>query len=139
MRDRMATKQEISRIVPGAELFFGESVAQYLADISDEAYSEEKEAVGFLLGGTYHDSRGDYAVVSGVTQDIAKASSAVGIFRSSLSGGDATQEDVRRAVSVFGYTRTYLIVIDAVQGAMGMYAVENGVARKVPSAMVESL
>lgn len=139
MRDRMATKQEISRIVPGAELFFGESVAQYLADISDEAYSEEKEAVGFLLGGTYHDSRGDYAVVSGVTQDVAKASSAVGIFRSSLSGGDATQEDVRRAVSVFGYTRTYLIVIDAVQGAMGMYAVENGVARKVPSAMVESL
>ena len=135
----MATKQEISRIVPGAELFFGESVAQYLADISDEAYSEEKEAVGFLLGGTYHDSRGDYAVVSGVTQDVAKASSAVGIFRSSLSGGDATQEDVRRAVSVFGYTRTYLIVIDAVQGAMGMYAVENGVARKVPSAMVESL
>ena len=139
MRDRMATKQEISRIVPGAELFFGESVAQYLADISDEAYSEEKEAVGFLLGGSYHDSRGDYAVVSGVTQDVAKASSAVGIFRSSLSGGDATQEDVRRAVSVFGYTRTYLIVIDAVQGAMGMYAVENGVARKVPSAMVESL
>ena len=135
----MATKQEISRIVPGAELFFGESVAQYLADISDEAYSEEKEAVGFLLGGSYHDSRGDYAVVSGVTQDVAKASSAVGIFRSSLSGGDATQEDVRRAVSVFGYIRTYLIVIDAVQGAMGMYAVENGVARKVPSAMVESL
>ena len=135
----MATKQELSRIVPGAELFFGESVAQYLADISDEAYSEEKEAVGFLLGGSYHDSRGDYAVVSGVTQDVAKASSAVGIFRSSLSGGDATQEDVRRAVSVFGYTRTYLIVIDAVQGAMGMYAVENGVARKVPSAMVESL
>ncbi len=135
----MATKQEISRIVPGAELFFGESVAQYLADISDEAYSEEKEAVGFLLGGSYHDSRGDYAVVSGVTQDVAKASSAVGLFRSSLSGGDATQEDVRRAVSVFGYTRTYLIVIDAVQGAMGMYAVENGVARKVPSAMVESL
>ena len=135
----MATKQEISRIVPGAELFFGESVAQYLADVSDEAYSEEKEAVGFLLGGTYHDSRGDYAVVSGVTQYVAKASSAVGIFRSSLSGGDATQEDVRRAVSVFGYTRTYLIVIDAVQGAMGMYAVENGVARKVPSAMVESL
>ena len=135
----MATKQELSRIVPGAELFFGESVAQYLADISDEAYSEEKEAVGFLLGGSYHDSRGDYAVVSGVTQDVAKASSAVGLFRSSLSGGDATQEDVRRAVSVFGYTRTYLIVIDAVQGAMGMYAVENGVARKVPSAMVESL
>ena len=135
----MATKQELSRIVPGAELFFGESVAQYLADISDEAYSEEKEAVGFLLGGSYHDSRGDYAVVSGVTQDVAKASSAVGIFRSSLSGGDATQEDVRRAVSVFGYTRTYLIVIDAVQGAMGMYAVENGVARKVPSAMVESI
>lgn len=135
----MASTEEISRIVPGAELFFGESVAQYLADISDEAYSEEKEAVGFLLGGYYNDVRGTYAVVSGVTQDVAKASSAVGIFRSSLSGGDATQEDVGRAASVFGYTRSYLIVIDAVQGAMGMYVIENGVARKVPSAMVESL
>ena len=113
--------------------------ARYCATLSDEAYSEEKEAVGFLLGGYYHDVRGTYAVVSGVTQDVAKASSAVGIFRSSLSGGDATQEDVGRAASVFGYTRSYLIVIDAVQGAMGMYVIENGVARKVPSAMVESL
>lgn len=139
MRDRMSQIEEINRTVPGAELFFGESVAQYLADISDEAYTEEKEAVGFLLGRFYRDAKGIYAVVSGVTQDVAKAASAVGIFRSSLSGGDASQEDVRRAASVFGYTRTYLIVIDAVQGAMAMYLVENGVARKVPSAMIENL
>jgi len=135
----MVQIEEVNRTVPGAELFFGESVAQYLADLSDEAYSEEKEAAGFLLGRFYRDARGTYAVVSGVTQDVAKAGSAVGIFRSSLSGGDATQEDVRRAVSVFGYTRSYLIVIDAVQGAMGMYLIDNGVARKVLSAMVENL
>ena len=135
----MVRTEEIDRMVPGAELFFGESVAQYLADLSDEALYNEKEAVGFLLGKLYHDAKGTYAVISGVTQDAAGSASAVGIFRSSLSDGTATQEDVRRAVSVFGYTRSYLIVIDAAQGAMGMYLVENGVARKVPSAMVENL
>ncbi len=135
----MSQTEFVPRSVPGAELFFGESVAQYLADISDEAYGEEAEAAGFLLGRAYRDSAGDYAVVSGVTQDPARSASAVGVFRSSLSGIDATQEDVRRAVSVFGYVRVYVIIVDAVQGAMSMYAVENGAARKVRSAMVENL
>ena len=34
------------RTVPGAELFFGESVAQYLADLSDDVFSEEGYAEG---------------------------------------------------------------------------------------------
>lgn len=129
----------LPRSVPGAELLFGESVAHYLADISDEAYGEETETSGFLLGKVYRDSAGEYAIVSGVTQDPSRSSNAVGLFRSSLSGMGATQEDVRRATSVFGYVRTYMIIVDAVQGAMSMFVVENGVARKVPSAMVENL
>ncbi len=135
----MPQTEFLPRSVPGAEMLFGESVAQYLADVSDEAYGEEAEAAGFLLGRIYRDSAGEYAVVSGVTQDPSRASGAVGFFRSSLSGIDATQEDVRRAVSVFGYVRVYAVIVDAVQGAMAMYVVENGTARKVSSAMVENL
>ncbi len=135
----MTQAEFLARSVPGAELFFGESVAQYLADISDEAYGEEAEATGFLLGKAYRDTAGEYAVVSGITQDASKSANAVGLFRSSLSGISATQEDVRRSAAVFGYVRAYLIIVDAVQGAMAMYVVENGAARKVPSAMVENL
>lgn len=135
----MTQTEEILRMMPGAELFFGESVAQFLADISDEAYTEEAEAEGFLLGRSYHDSIGNYAVVSGVTQNRNGADSAVGYFRSSLEGCGFTQKDVRRCIELFGYARVYAIIIDASQGAMAMYVLENGVARKVPSAMLESL
>ena len=129
----------VPRSVPGAELLFGESVAHYLADISDESYGEESESTGFLLGKVYRDSAGEYAIVSGVTQDPTKTMNAVGLFRSSLSGFDANDGDVRRAVSLFGSARIYMIIVDAVQGAMCMYVVENGIARKVRSAMVENL
>ena len=125
--------------MPGAELFFGESVAQFLADISDEAYAEEAEAEGFLLGKLYHDSLGGYAVVSGVTQDPNGADAAVGYFRSSLEGCGFTQKDARRCIDLFGYVRVYAVIIDASQGEMAMYVLENGAARKVPSVMLESL
>jgi hypothetical protein len=42
-------------------------------------------------------------------------------------------------VSLFGYIRVYAIAVDYAQGSMAMYSVENGAARKVPSAMVENL
>ena len=134
----MTQTEKIKRTVPGAELFFGESVAQYLADLSDEAYAEETETEGLLLGRIYHDDGGEYAVISGVSGDLAQMKDAVGWFRSSDGRCDIDQSDVRRIISLFGYVRVYVIAVDYSQGAMAMYAVENGVARKVPSAMIEN-
>lgn len=125
--------------MPGAELFFGESVAQYLADLSDEAYDSETSIEGFLLGRFYSDDRGIYCIVSGVTQDPDRTSHAVGWFRSAEGGCVMGQSDVRKVQSLFGYRRAYVISVDCSRGEMAMYSVENGVARKVPSAMVENL
>ena len=125
------------RTVPGAELFFGESVAQYLADLSDDVFSEEGYAEGLLLGRRYRDDLGQYVIISGVTQDMSRTADAVGWFKSSESC-DIDQNDISRMVSLFGYIRIYAIAVDYAQGSMAMYAVENGVSRKVPSAMVEN-
>ena len=135
------------RTVPGAELFFGESVAQYLADLSDDVFSEEGYAEGLLLGRRYRDDLGQYVIISRVTQDMSRTADAVGWFKSSESC-DIDQNDISRMVSLFGYIRmvslfgyirVYAIAVDYAQGSMAMYSVENGAARKVPSAMVENL
>lgn len=127
------------RTVPGAELFFGESVAQYLADISDEAFYSGAEAEGLLLGKVCYDDIGSYCIVSGVSQDLSNTEHAVGWFRSSASGTGPGPEGIRRLISLFGYVKRYAIVIDYSVGTMAMFAVENGAARKVSSAMVENL
>ena len=126
------------RTVPGAELFFGESVAQYLADLSDDVFSEEGYAEGLLLGRRYRDDLGEYVIVSGITQDLSRTKDAVGWFKSSESC-DIGQADIARMVALFGYVRTCAIAVDYAQGSMAMYIVENGVARRAPSAMVENL
>ncbi len=135
----MSQTEEIPRTVPGVELFFGESVAQYLAEISEEAYSAESSAEGFLLGKRFTDPQGEYAVVSGVTQDVAKAGQTVGWFRSSESGNVVTPGDLSKIYTLFGYSRVYVIIIDSSAESMAMYVAENGVARKVKSVMVENL
>ncbi len=135
----MSQMEEIPRTVPGAELFFGESVAQYLAEISEEAYLAESTVEGLLLGKRFVDAQGEYAVISGMTQNTAKPLNAVGWFRSSEDGDTVTPGDLSRIYSLFGYARTYAIIVDSVKEAMAMYVVENGVARKVRSVMVENL
>ena len=132
------TQTDSRRTVPGAELFFGESVAQYLADLSDDVFSEEGYAEGLLLGRRYRDDLGQYVIISGVTQDMTNVKDAVGWFKSSDSC-EINQQDIGRMVSLFGYIRIYAIAVDYAQGSMAMYSVENGAARKIPSAMVENL
>lgn len=132
------TQTDNRRTVPGAELFFGESVAQYLADLSDDVFSEEGYAEGLLLGRRYRDDLGQYVIISGVTQDMTNVKDAVGWFKSSDTC-EINQQDIGHMVSLFGYIRIYAIGVDYAQGSMAMYAVENGAARKVPSAMVENL
>ena len=132
------TQTDSRRTVPGAELFFGESVAQYLADLSDDVFSEEGYAEGLLLGRRYRDDLGQYVIISGVTQDMTNVKDAVGWFKSSDSC-EINQQDIGRMVSLFGYIRIYAIAVDYAQGSMAMYAVENGAARKIPSTMVENL
>lgn len=128
-----------TRPVSGAELFFGESVAQYLADISDEAYGSESASEGLLLGKLYSDDCGTYCIVSGVTQDLSETSNAVGWFRSSEGGCTITQTDIVELQSIFGYVPAYAVIIDCFKGEMAMYAVKNGVARKTPSVMIENM
>ncbi len=135
----MSQAEKRVRSVPGAEVFFGESVAQYLADLSDEAYATETAAEGLLLGKLYSDDRGSYCIVSGVSQDLSGISNAVGWFRSAEGGSSVDQSDIRKVRSLFGYAKTYVIAVDCGRGEMATYSVENGVARKVPSAMVENL
>ena len=135
----MTQTEKRTRSMPGAELFFGESVAQYLADLSDEAYASETCIEGLLLGKLYFDDRGTYCIVSGLTQDLSRIPNAVGWFRSCEGNCTMTQADVRKVQSLFGYTKVYAIAVDCSGGEMAMYSVDNGVARKVPSAMVENL
>lgn len=135
----MSQNDVIPRMVPGAELFFGESVAQYLASMADDVYDMESSAEGLLIGRAYSDPRGDYVVISGVTQDLARTDGIVGMFRISEDGCIVSQHDLSRSYTVFGYRRAYMIKLDSAQGTMAMYVLENGVARKVPSAMLESL
>ncbi len=135
----MIQTEKRARSVPGAELFFGESVAQYLADLSDEAYATETTTEGLLLGKTYSDDRGSYCIVSGVSQDLGRSSHAVGWFRSVEGGSSMDQSDIRKIQSLFGYIKVYVIAVDCSLGEMATYSVENGVARKIPSAMVENL
>ncbi len=127
------------RSVPGAELFFGESVAQYLADLSDEAFRTETSIEGLLLGRIYSDECGVYCVVSGVTQDFDRSSHAVGWFKSGDGDCSMDQSDVRKTQALFGYSKAYAISVNCTRGEMATYSVENGVARKVPSVMVENL
>lgn len=135
----MTQMEEIKRVVPGAELFFGESVAQYLADISDEAFYSGAEAEGLLLGKLYHDDLGVYCIVSGITQDLSDTAHAVGYFRSSSEGSLMDQAGLRRASALLGHGRIYAVVVDQAKGEMAMYRLENGTFWKVPSAMVENL
>lgn len=132
----MTQTEETKRAVPGAEMFFGESVAQYLAELSDEAYQAELGIEGLLLGKAYSDNAGQYVVVSGITQDYSKTAESVGWFGSS----DSTvfsPEHLRIMDGIFK-SRAYAIIVDASRGAMATYSVEHGVARKIPSVMVEN-
>ena len=112
------------RTVPGAELFFGESVAQYLADLSDDVFSEEGYAEGLLLGRRYRDDLGQYVIISGVTQDMSRTADAVGWFKSSESC-DIDQNDISRMVSLFGYIRVYARAVDYAQGSMAIIFVSG--------------
>ena len=134
----MTQTEGMKRIAPGAEVFFGESVVQYLADLSDTAFYEGADAEGLLLGKVMRDDGGDYAVISGATQDMARATDAIGCFFSTEKGCEMAQDRVRRVNSLFGYSKVYVMAVDQSEGAIATYVVENGAARKAPSVMIEN-
>ncbi|MCQ2079575.1 MAG: hypothetical protein MJZ38_05950 [archaeon] len=133
----MTQAADPKRIVSGVEMFFGESVAQYLADVSDESYYDESVAEGLLLGKVFVDDQGRYVVISGATQDLGRTESAVGWFRCSPCADEVSENDLRRIRSVLGDSGAYMILANSQQGTLSMYSVDH-VVRKVRSIMIEN-
>lgn len=135
----MSQIDEVPRTVPGAEMFFGETVAQYLAELSSQMYEEESECEGLLLGRCYHDTHGDYVIVSGATQNMSADDSAVGWFTISPDAGRVGLSQLRRTKDLFGKKKVYLMILNSVAETMAIFSIEGESSRIVPSVMVENL
>lgn len=135
----MVSLTEKTRSAPGAELFIDGSVASEIANTADDAYFDETDTEGLLIGSMFVDRRGTYGTVKGISADVGDTSSAVGWFRSSEDGCAMSQKDISRHMRLFGKGKAYAIMVDAGQSSMAMYTVEDGVAVKVSAVMTEGL
>lgn len=135
----MCQAEVSKRIVPGVELFFGESVAQYIAELSDESYYEETVAEGLLLGKSFLDNEGRYTVVSGVSQSYSKLENSIGWFRCSSESDVLSPEEIRKLESLFPSNSPYVILANPQNGTLAMYRLDFGHLTKVRSIMLESM
>ena len=62
---------------------------------------------------------------------------AIGWFRTSPDGTSMSQRDIARHVGLFGRDKAFAIMVDNVASSFAIYAVEDGIPRKVQAAVLE--
>ena len=113
-----------------AELFVTDMMFDMIADLSDDAYYRETDAEGLIAGLFYRDVLGVYGVASGLIPAMSGIHEAIGWFRTS-------QRDIARHVGLFGRDKAFAIMVDNVASSFAIYAVEDGIPRKVQAAVLE--
>lgn len=120
-----------------AELFVTDMMFDMIADLSDDAYYRETDAEGLIAGLFYRDVLGVYGVASGLIPAMSGIHEAIGWFRTSPDGTSMSQRDIARHVGLFGRDKAFAIMVDNVASSFAIYAVEDGIPRKVQAAVLE--
>lgn len=129
----MRDAEERTRLTK-AELFVTEALFDAVADLSDDAYCDGRDAEGMIAGKFFCDGGGLYAIAAGICPGT---DGAVGWFRASAGGVEMTAEDIARHCELFGTDKAFAIMVDIEELSLAIYAVENGTARRITPAILE--